>query len=153
MGEQCPFVKAHTGGSRRTETYPSATYTGATTAAESRSERRTYASVPATRSSCDQLTATLPLFGGEANTGLTAKPGSNAPCSATRVRSSRPSLSDRLTRSLITAGLVCGITPLSIRKLSGQPIRVLAFAEPDGGGAASQKRACSCSSGFDGEAA
>ena len=71
------------------------------------------------------------------------KSASTAPCSETRDRTYRPSLSDRLTQSLITAGLVKGITPTSIRGASNQPIRVLAFDTPDGSDAASPKAGCS----------
>jgi hypothetical protein len=92
---------------------------------------------------------TLFSSGGEPNTGLTNRTALNAPCSATKGRTYRRSLSDRLTQSLITAGLVCGITPSSIRQLSGQPIRVLAFDMPDGGAAASPAKAFSSSSECD----
>jgi hypothetical protein len=127
-----PFVTAPCGGSLRTATSACATSTGATTAAGSRAARRTSLSGRATRSSCAQLVETLPLFGGAQSTGGTDRKASNAPSSATRVRTSRPSLSDRLTASLITSGLVCGITPSSMRKLSGVTVEVLAFAMPDG---------------------
>lgn len=45
---------------------------------------------------------------------------STAPCSETKAAISLPSLSDRLTPSLISAGLVKGIIPLSMRDASGQ---------------------------------
>lgn len=57
-----------------------------------------------------------------------------------------PSLSDRLTQSLITSGLVKGITPTSIRGASNQPIRVLAFDTPAGADVGSPGAGCSSSS-------
>lgn len=41
-------------------------------------------------------------------------------------------LSDRLTKSLISAGLVKGITPMSTRKKLGEPIPDFVFYLPDG---------------------
>jgi len=43
-----------------------------------------------------------------------------APFSAMSQNTNRPSLSDRLTQSLISAGLVKGIIPMSMRKRSNQ---------------------------------
>lgn len=42
--------------------------------------------------------------------------------SATKANTSHQTLSDRLTPSLISAGLVKGITPMSVRKKLGAPI-------------------------------
>jgi hypothetical protein len=42
------------------------------------------------------------------------------PCLETKVSTGQASLSDRLTPLLISAGLVCGIIPLSMRDASGQ---------------------------------
>lgn len=127
-----PFAMARCGGSPRTGTSASGTSTGATTAAVNPDALQISSSVLETRSSSDQLTETLPLFGGAPSTGATAKRASSVRSSATKVRTSRPSLSDRLTASLINAGLVCGITPSSTRKLSGGKVAVLAFAMPAG---------------------
>ncbi len=71
------------------------------------------------------------------------KKASTVPYSETKDLTSPASLSDRLTLSLISAGLVCGITPTSIRGASNQPIRVLAFDMPVGADVALQKVACS----------
>lgn len=130
-----PFATARSGGSPRMVTPVAGISTGATTAAGKASERQTCSSGLETRSSSDQLMATRYLLGDELNTDETASKALSAPSSETRVRTSRRSLSDKLTRSLITSGLVCGITPSSIRALSGQPIRVLAFSGPAGGAA------------------
>lgn len=75
-----------------------------------------------------------------------ASRASIAPFFVMKGRICRRSLSDRLTQSLITSGLVKGITPSSTRKQSGQPILVLAFDTPVGGDAVTQKAVCSFSS-------
>lgn len=68
-------------------------------------------------------TAAMPsLFGELPDTVPMASEASNAVSSETKGRSSRQSLSDRLTPSLITAGLVRGTTPSWIRKRLGAPI-------------------------------
>lgn len=144
-----PFVMGRFGGLRKTATDHAVISTGATTAAARASARQTFSSAPATRSFSDQQLE-MPFSSGVGrSTGETAKLASNAPYSGTRVRISVPSLSDKLTRSLITSGLVCGITPSSIRLLSGQPIRVLAFDAPDGSAAASPNEVSSFSKGSD----
>jgi hypothetical protein len=79
-------------------------------------------------------TVTPCLFGESSSTPADSKE-SIAPSSATRVRSDLPTLSDRLTQSLITAGLVKGITHTSIRKQSGAAIRDSALWPLDGGSA------------------
>ena len=91
----------------------------------------------------------LPLHGDGLNIATTDSRASNAACSATKGRTSRRSLSDRLTRSLIDAGLVCGTTPSSIRQLSGQPIRVLAFDTLAGPAVASLGKGFSSSNASD----
>jgi hypothetical protein len=63
------------------------------------------------------------LFGDLPSTAPTTKKASNARSSETRVRFNRQSLSDKLTKSLITAGLVKGTTPSLIRRLSGAAIQ------------------------------
>lgn len=75
---------------------------------------------------------TLSLFGERLNTGRMAKKALNARSFGTRAQSDRLSLSDRLTQSLITAGLVRGTTPLSIRRQCGVPIRDFALLPLDG---------------------
>jgi hypothetical protein len=138
-----PFETVLCGGSRRTGIAAAEIYSDVTTAAGKASGHRTFSSALETRSSFDLPPETLFLCGGDQSTAGMGKRASNARSSATRVRSSLPSLSDRLTQSLIAAGLVCGITPLSIRQLSGQPIRVLALDMPAGPAVASQSAASS----------
>ena len=146
QGHTDPFVTGRFGGSQRMATDRAVTCSGVTTAAERASALPTCSSGQVTRSSLDPRSETLFSCGAAPFTDKTRKQASNARSSETRVRSSRRSLSDRLTRSLITSGLVCGITPLSIRQLSGQPIRVLAFDTPTGPAAASPEKAFSSSS-------
>jgi len=137
---QDPFEMVPSGGSPRTGTGLASRSIGAITAAESRDERQISLSAPAKPSFCEPRQLTL-FSSGESSSTTAASKASAALCSATKVRTNRRSLSDRLTSSLITAGLVKGITPSSIRQLSGQPIRVLAFDVLAGGDAASPKRA------------
>lgn len=58
---------------------------------------------------------------------------STVPSSETKARTEQVSLSDRLTQSLITAGLVCGTIPSSMRDVSGQQT-LDAVLRPQGGG-------------------
>ncbi len=135
QGHTDPFVMGRSGGSRRMAIDHAAISTGATTAAGKASGPQTCSSVLAKSSHFEQPTLTLFSCGAGSSTTVVRR-ASTAPFSATKGRASRRSLSDRLTPSLITSGLVCGITPLSIRQLSGQPIRVLAFDTPAGPAAA-----------------
>ena len=57
---------------------------------------------------------------------------STAPYSGTNPHTNRVSLSDRLTPLLISAGLVCGITPLYERKRSDQQTLGFAFSKRGG---------------------
>lgn len=61
---------------------------------------------------------------------------STAPYFVMKARTRRVSLSDKLTQSLITSGLVRGITPTSTRKQLGEPVRVIASFELGGADAA-----------------
>jgi hypothetical protein len=141
-----PFATGLFGGSLKMATSASETSTGHITVLGNRSEPETSLSVPATKSSCAPPKETRRSRGATRAFVETVKPASNATSSATGARTSRRSLSDRLTPSLIAAGLVCGITPSSTRKQSGQPILVLALDMPGGGGAARLKRDSSYSS-------
>ena len=147
VGEADPFATGHCGGSRRMVTVPASPSTGVTTAPASLAARPPSLSAPASPSCCERPMPMLFSYGESSlMTRSRSKRASTARSSETRGRTSRPSLSDRLTRSLITSGLVSGITPTSIRQLSGQPIRVLAFGMPAGGDAASPPEGCSSSS-------
>lgn len=77
---------------------------------------------------------------------LTSEPESHkreltVPSSETTTRKNifQASLSDRLTESLISAGLVKGIIPTSMRKRSDQGTLDIAFFAPVGAGAVEQK--------------
>ena len=143
MSETDPFATGRTGGSPRTATALAATSSDATILR--RKAPRTPNSLwdQGRRSFCAPQTAMLFSDGDAQFIGATHKRASSVPSSATRVRYSQASLSDRLTRSLIESGLVCGITPSSIRGASGQPIRALALGEPVGSGVEKQKPDCS----------
>lgn len=67
--------------------------------------------------------------------------------SATKARFSHLSLSDRLTPSLMSCGLVCGITPMSIRERLGAEIPDFAFSLPGGGYVAQHNTGCEYWSG------
>lgn len=140
-----PFKAAPFGGLPKMGISPSATSIGVITRPQSPNAPQTLLSDPATRSSCAPVQGTLPLPGVARITGETASKASSAPSFGTRVRISRPSLSVRLTRSLIESGLVRGITPSSIRKHSGAAVAVLAFDTPAGGTAAARSSASSSS--------
>ena len=124
------------GGSPRTETSQSAISTVGTTVRASRNELVTSLSDLAPRSSSEAQQVTPRLSGDTQSIGGTTKLESSVRFSEMKERGSRRSLSDRLTLSLISAGLVCGISPSLTRKQSGQPILVLALDTPDGGDAA-----------------
>lgn len=91
-------------------------------------------SVPARTLSCEPEMLTPSLFG-ENSLMIAGKPASIAPPSETKADTYRLSLSDRLMQSLITLGLVRGITHTSIRKRSGAAIRASALWPLDGGNA------------------
>lgn len=145
-----PFAMDLFGGSPKTATYASETYIGGTIARRSRNARAISLSAPEINSSFAQRRETQRSRGGTRSSDAMVNWGSNATSSATRDRTYRRSLSDRLTPSLISRGLVCGITPSSTRKQSGQPILVLAFDTPVGLDAGKPPRGFSCSSAHDG---
>jgi len=130
-----PFLTDLFGGSPKTAICASETYTDATIVRGSRSESETSLSGLAKRSSSALPLAMPPSYGDSVATEETAKMASNAVSLGTKGATYLRSLSDRLTLSLISSGLVCGITPSSTRKQSGQPIQVLALDMPDGAGA------------------
>jgi hypothetical protein len=78
--------------------------------------------------------AAEPCSRGENSSRTTRKRVYVAPSSETRAtRSGLHSLSNRLTQSLISAGLVKGTIPMSIRKQSRAGILATVFDVPDGG--------------------
>lgn len=133
---------ARPGISLKTAICPATSFSAVTTPAEPSTHKSGSLSDPEKKSSSELMQEMQFSFGGLPSTAPIAKRASNARSFATRVRSDRPSLSDRLTQSLITAGLVRGITPSSIRKQSGAAIRDFASLPLDGGAAADQEKAC-----------
>jgi hypothetical protein len=97
-------------------------------------------------SPCEPMAATRDLFGDGFST-TADKKASTVRSSETKAHSYRPSLSDRLTRSLITSGLVAGITPMSVRKTLGLAIRDFASLPLAGVHAGTQRAACEFSNG------
>lgn len=69
---------------------------------------------------------------GESSSMILAKAALIAPSSQIILVTKAQSLSDRLTPSLISLGLVKGITPTSMRRRSGQRILDFASLPPDG---------------------
>jgi len=97
-------------------------------------------SAQAKKSSFEHSTVTPSLFGESSLTTAESKE-SVVPRSETKARIIRASLSDRQTQSLITAGLVKGIIPLSIRKGLGPQIPAIASWLRDGGNATTEPKA------------
>lgn len=142
-----PFAMGLFGGSPKTAICACGTFIDGTTVHESQSAVATLLSGQDRKLSF-ALTAAEPLSSGDAaNIGKTVKSVPSARFSETKQTTSRRSLSDKLTLSLISYGLVKGITPSSTRKQSGQPILVLALDTPDGSDAAKQQRDSSSLSG------
>lgn len=88
-------------------------------------------SVQAKQSHCEPMQETLFSFGENLST-IAARKASTARCSETKANTYQASLSDRLTKSLITSGLVAGITPMYVRKTLGLPILDFALLPLDG---------------------
>jgi hypothetical protein len=97
-------------------------------------------SVPEKKSSCEPLMAMRSLFGDDSST-IPENKASVVRRSGTKANIGQATLSDRQTQSLISAGLVKGIIPTSIRKRSGQVIPAIAFWLRDGGSAATEQKA------------
>jgi hypothetical protein len=93
------------------------------------------------KSSSEPETATLFSSGESSSTPADSK-ASTARYSGTKVRSGLLILFDRQMQSLITSGLVRGITHTSIRKQSGAAIRASALWPLDGGAAGEPKVDC-----------
>jgi hypothetical protein len=85
--------------------------------------------------SCFEPETLTPCLFGESSSTIPASKASTALSSETKAVSDRPTLSDRLTPLLISAGLVKGTTHTSVRKQSGAAIRASALWPLDGGSA------------------
>lgn len=119
--------------SQRTATSHAWRFSGDTIPAEIKTPETGCSSDRETRSFSEQTMAMPCLFGGEPSFVRTVKKVSNAPYSGTKVRTRHQSLSDKLTKSLITSGLVAGTTPSFVRKQFGVAIRDFASLPLDGG--------------------
>jgi hypothetical protein len=84
---------------------------------------------------------TLSLCGGDSLTHRVKKE-STARYSETKAGTEVQTLSDRLTPSLISAGLVCGIIPMSMRDALGQATLDAVLRRQDGKPAAIPKEDC-----------
>lgn len=104
-------------------------------------ENQNSSAAPVKNSCSEHGTAMLSLCG-ESSLTPAVKPESTAQSSETKAATLRASLSDRLTRSLITAGLVKGIIPLSIRDASGQTTLDAVLRKPDGESVDAPKADC-----------
>lgn len=89
---------------------------------------------------------TLSLFG-ESSLTLEETKELIALFSETKAQSKPLTLSDRLTKSLISAGLVKGITPMSVRRKLGAVIPDFALRLPDGSLVEQHKAGCTFSKG------
>jgi hypothetical protein len=142
---------SRSGISPRMVTYPVSTFSNGTIHAERQASDEGSSSARESESSLEPTQRTLFSFGDTSATGTTIKKASTVQSSETRVRTDRLSLSDRLTQSLITAGLVKGITPSLIRETSGAAIRDFASLPLDGGAAVHPKKGFSFSRDEQGE--
>jgi hypothetical protein len=131
----------HSGGLQKMATpLPNNSLTGTTRGGDSvMEESQNCFAAPAKNSCCEHGNAMLCGFGEDSKT-IADKPGSTVPFSEMKATIFPATLSDRLTQSLISAGLVCGTIPLSMRDASGQTI--LGFAsKPLAGEHAGKQRA------------
>lgn len=96
---------------------------------------------PVKKSYCEQSAAMLDLFG-EISMMPAAKKASTARSSETKANTSHLTLSDRLTPSLISHGLVAGITPMSTRQQCGAAIPDIASYGLDGNVQGTPKAGC-----------
>ena len=128
------------GGSLKMETKSAANYLTDTTVGmftEMVESQNSFA-VPVKRSSYEPGMETLSLFGESFET-IAGSGESTAQSSETNPSTDQVSLSDKLTQSLISAGLVKGIIPMSIRDVSGQQTLDAVLRELDGEPAGSPK--------------
>lgn len=104
----------------------------------------------ATNSCCAQSAATLALSGASSlTTASTSAPAghkreSTARSSETRASTYRHRSWSQRMQSLISSGLIAGITPTSIAKRSVQVTLGFASSQPGGADAAGQQVVCSC---------
>lgn len=128
---------------------PASTSSNGTTRAERPASAESSSSDLASGLGFEPMLPTLSLCGGTSAIDTTSNKASTARSSVTKARIERRSSFDRRTQSLITFGLVRGITPSSIRRQSGAAIRDFVSLPLDGGAAASRPKAFSFSNASD----
>ncbi|MFQ6183608.1 hypothetical protein ACLMJV_16895 [Sinorhizobium meliloti] len=133
------------GTSPKMVTGPASLCSGGTTPARTNGRSKISSSDPESTSFSELMTETPSLFGELLSTARTVKKASSARSSETKASTSRQSLSDRLTKSLITAGLIKGTTPSLVRQTFGLSIRDFASLPLDGSEAAKATAANSSS--------
>ena len=129
-----------TGISQKTATYPASPCTsGIIPASNTRTDGSEKSSaVPVRKSYCEHETPMPSLFG-ESSLTVQDRLELIALFSETKAASDQATLSDRLTLSLITSGLVNGITPMSVRQKLKAAIPDFVFYLPDGSVVAQQE--------------
>jgi hypothetical protein len=93
------------------------------------------------KTSSSEMPTPQPSLFGEISSTILGNEESIAPSSATKAWSGQVFLSPKLMQSLISAGLVRGITPSSVRKRSGAVIPDFAFSWRDGSDASTEQKA------------
>jgi len=104
-------------------------------------EKEKYSADPGKRLS-SELPVQMPFLFGENSSMVPASLESTVPSSEMKVRIYHPTLSDRLTQSLISVGLVKGITPMSTRKQLGARIPDIVSWRRDGGNVGKPRADC-----------
>jgi len=109
------------GGSQKMEMKSAAPcMTAITAAANTQMDGEPHCSAAPVKKSCCGPGKVMPSLFGEISGTIAGRSESTAPFSETNHGINHPSLSDRLTQSLISAGLVKGIIPMSMRVRSNQ---------------------------------
>jgi len=128
------------GGLRKTETARLNGCLPGTIAADTtpKEENRAY-SAARVKKSCSAHGKPMPSLSGEDSLMIRGSKASTAHALETNPRTKVLSLSDRLTQSLISCGLVCGIIPLSMRDGSGQ-LTLDSVLRPPGGKLAGKQK-------------
>ena len=142
MGD-APFPMARFGGLPKTETGPASNSTNGTTVP---TNTRTVGSGNCSagrdrKSSCEQQME-MPFLSGATSSTTLGNLVSIARFSETKAKTKAPFLSDKLTLSLITAGLVNGITHMSARKRLRAKTPAIVSYVLVGSDAGKQKVAC-----------
>lgn len=137
-----------TGISPKTETYPASPCTSGTIpASNTKTDVSEKSSADPVRKSYCEHEMPMPCLFGENSLTVQDRRELIALFSGTKAGSDQATLSDRLTKSLILSGLVCGITPMSVRQKLKAPIPDFVLFLPDGSVAEQRKTDFSFSKG------